>query len=137
MSAAADILTELSRRGVAIRVDGETIRLRPRAALDDGLLSRVQAHKPEILAVLSARSITCSSTCYEIEPGRWIHHPWDGCKTCLTPPPENRPQRVESVCRHCNGERACPCITCWNPVTDGPGDCAVCKGIGRVWQWLQ
>jgi len=137
MSAVADILEELSRRGVAVRLDGETIRLRPRSALDDALLARVRAHKPEILAVLSARPDTCSSTCYEVEPGKWIHHPWDGCKTCLTPSPEMPPREVESVCWHCNGERACSCGTCWNLVAGGPGDCAACKGIGKVWQWLQ
>jgi len=28
------------------------------------------------------RPATCRASCYEIEPDRWIHHPWDGC----TPP---------------------------------------------------
>lgn len=137
MSAVADILEELSRRSVTIRTDGETIRLKPRAALDDGLLACVKAHKHEILAVLSARPAPCSRNCYEIEPGKWIHHPWDGCKTCLTPLPEKPPQKVESICWHCNGEGACPCSTCWNPATSGLDDCAACKGTGKVWQWLQ
>ena len=97
MSAAAKILAELSRRGVAVRTDGGTLRLRPKAALDDGLLARVQAYKPDILGVLSARPTTCSPTCYEIDPGKWIHHPWDGCKTCLTPQPEKPTRKVESV----------------------------------------
>jgi hypothetical protein len=26
------------------------------------------------------RPATCATTCYEIEPGRWVHRPWDGCK---------------------------------------------------------
>ena len=81
MSAVADILAELSSRGVAVRADGETLRLKPKAALDDNLLARVQANKLDILATLSGRPATCSPTCYEIEPGKWIHHPWDGCKT--------------------------------------------------------
>lgn len=137
MSAAADILEELSRRGVDVRLDGETIRLRPRSALDDGLLSRVQTHKPEILAALSVRPVTCSPTCYEVEPGKRIHHPWDGCKTCQTPQPEKLARKVESVCWHCNGERVCSCSTCGNPATSGPGGCVACKGKGKVWQWLQ
>jgi hypothetical protein len=72
MSAVADILAELTSRGVVVRADGETLRLRLKAALDEGLLARVQAHKPVILAVLSGRPAACSSTCYEIEPGKWI-----------------------------------------------------------------
>jgi hypothetical protein len=52
MSAEADILAELSSRGVAVRVDGETLRLRPREALDDGLLTRVKDHKLEIIHLL-------------------------------------------------------------------------------------
>jgi tubulysin polyketide synthase-like protein len=134
MSVATDLLEELSRRGVAVRADGETIRLKPRVLLNEGLLSRVKAHKPEILAVLSALPARCSPTCYEIEPGEWIHHPWDGCKTCLTLSREKPLQKVESVCWHCNGERVCPCSTCWNPATGGPSDCAACKGTGKVWQ---
>lgn len=137
MSAAADILAELSRRGVTVRADGATLRLRPKAALDDGLLARVQAHKPDILAALSARADTCSSACYEIEPDKWIHHPWDGCRTCLARQPENPTRKMESMCWHCHGERACPCSTCRNPATSGPGDCSACKGTGKVWQWLQ
>jgi hypothetical protein len=112
MSAVADILAELTSRGVVVRADGETLRLRPKTALDDGLLARVQAHKPEILAVLSGRPAACSSTCYEIEPGRWIHRPWEGCKTRLTLQPEEPTRKVESVCWHCGGAGECDCITC-------------------------
>jgi hypothetical protein len=136
MSAVADILTELSRRGVSVRADGATIRLRPRAALDESLLVRVKAHKPEILAALLARPDPCSPTRDEIEPGKCVHHPSDGSKSFLTPLPEKPPQKVESVCWHCNGERACPCSTCWDPA-GGPENCAVCKGTGRIWQCSQ
>jgi hypothetical protein len=112
MSVANDILEELARRGVAIRVDGDTLRLKPKAAVDDGLLARLQAHKPDILAVFSASPATCSSTCYEIEPGVCIHHPWDGCKTCPTPQREKPTRKVESVCWHCGGNGECSCFTC-------------------------
>jgi hypothetical protein len=53
MSEVADILAELSSRGVAVRVDGEVLRLRPKAALDDDLQARVKDHKREIIHVLT------------------------------------------------------------------------------------
>jgi len=31
--------------------------------------------------ILDERAATCANTCYPVEPGRWIHHPWDGCTT--------------------------------------------------------
>ena len=34
-----------------------------------------------ILPVPHDRLETCAPTCYEVEPGKWIHQPWDGCKT--------------------------------------------------------
>jgi hypothetical protein len=64
MSAATDILEELTVRGVAAQADGETIRLKPRASLDDALLARLKAHKPEILAALSCRPALCSPSCW-------------------------------------------------------------------------
>lgn len=64
MSAATDILEELSRRGVTAQAEGETIKLKPKAPLDDSLLARVKAHKPEILAALSRRPVLCSPTCW-------------------------------------------------------------------------
>jgi hypothetical protein len=64
MSAVIEILEELSRRGVEAQADGETIRLKPRAPLDDALLARVKEHKPQILAALSRRPALCSPTCW-------------------------------------------------------------------------
>jgi hypothetical protein len=55
MTGAAETLTELSRRGVTIRVEGDNLRLGPRAALDDGLLARIREHKGEIIRLLAAR----------------------------------------------------------------------------------
>jgi hypothetical protein len=132
MSVAAEILEELSRRGVTVLADGETIRLKPRAPVDDGLLARVKAHKPEILAVLSSRPACCSSTCYEIEPGRWIHHPWHGCTTPM--PPAEVQLTAERPCSHCNGAGACDCITCGRFETHAvwkPGPCVPCRVKGR------
>ena len=53
MSAAQAILDDLARRGITIRLDGETLRLGPREALDDGLIARIKDHKPEILRALA------------------------------------------------------------------------------------
>ena len=55
MSVALEIFSELSRRGITVRVEGETIRLKPKSALDDGLVGRIREHKPELLAALRRR----------------------------------------------------------------------------------
>jgi hypothetical protein len=48
------ILDEMSQRGVTARIEGETLRLKPREALDDDLLARIKEHKPEIIRALAA-----------------------------------------------------------------------------------
>jgi hypothetical protein len=53
MSAAHSILSEITRRGIAVRVDGETLRFRPRVALDDNLVGRIKEHKAEIIRAIS------------------------------------------------------------------------------------
>jgi hypothetical protein len=131
MSAVTEILADLSSRGVTVRADGVMLRLRPKAALDDRLLARVQAHKPDILAVLSAVPAACSPTCYEIEPGKWIHHPWDKCETCLTPD-RGKLTQSESACGHCGGTDECDCITCGRFETVWrPGRCIPCEARRR------
>jgi hypothetical protein len=135
MSAAADILEELSRRGVAAQADGETIRLKPRAPLDDALLARVKEHKPQILAALSRRRALCSPTCYEIEPGRGIHHPWDGCKIPFTPLPLEPPGIAPVACRHCGGSGKCACVSCgcFEPhAVWKSGRCVLCEVSARA-----
>jgi len=52
MNAAHSILAEITRRGIAVRVDGKTLRLRPRLALDDDLVGRIKEHKAEIIRVV-------------------------------------------------------------------------------------
>jgi hypothetical protein len=126
MSAVA-ILSELERREVSVTADGDALVLKPRRALDDALLARVREHKPEIMRALTAHPATCATSCYEIDPGRWIHHPWDGCKTCPKPLTERR--KTETVCWHCTGERHCACSACW---TAGPRECVACKGTGKI-----
>lgn len=149
MSAAAvevsAILNELQRRGVNVTVEAGALVLKPRRALDSDLLARVREHKTEILAALATRPATCSPSCYEVEPGRWIHHPWDGCKTPL---PESTepivPNRADCgcpspVCRRCRlwGEH-CHCLakgTCWHCRGESAGEtgqCVVCEGTGQL-----
>lgn len=52
MTTAADVLTELQRRGVTVAVEGDTLCLRPKRVLDDGLLAQVRERKTEILREL-------------------------------------------------------------------------------------
>jgi hypothetical protein len=139
MSAVLEILTELARRGVVVRDKGDdTLGLRPKSALDPDLRARVLAHKPEILAMLRARPAACALTCYELEPGRWIHHPWDGCRTIA---PANPAQRVERTCWHCVGSdgkahKECTCLVCVDAGSRGPGICSICKGTGKTLTWV-
>jgi hypothetical protein len=86
VSQAAEILTELRRRGVIVAVDGDTLCLRPKHALDDGMLSRVREAKPAIFEALRNRlaeartgSAACGSPhcagCYHVGDGRKVHPP--------------------------------------------------------------
>jgi hypothetical protein len=134
MSQAAEILTELQRRGVIVAVEGDTLCLKPRRALDNGLLARVREAKPAILEALRNRPATCSPDCYEFEPGVWIHRPWTCCTTIKPEASESR-RKVVVTCWHCRGEKRCTCIACWQE--GGPGECVTCKGRGQVWRWVQ
>ena len=79
MTEAVAILTELQRRGVIVTVDGDTLCLKPRRALDDTLLARVREAKPAILETLRAGLAVCGSShcagCYDVGDGRKIHPP--------------------------------------------------------------
>jgi hypothetical protein len=131
---AVAILTELQRRGVMVAVEGDILCLKPRRALDDTLLARIREAKPAILEALRGRPATCSSDCYELEPGIWIHRPHTGCTTIKPEASESR-RKVSETCWHCRGEKRCACIACWQ--VGGPGECVTCKGCGRVWRWVQ
>ena len=52
MSAAHALLAELRARGVALRVVGDGIRFRPKAAVTPELLTRMAACKEELLALI-------------------------------------------------------------------------------------
>ena len=96
MSPMAEILSELAKRGVTVRADGDALKLRPTEVLDAALLSRVGAHKQEILEALRNRPM-CAPSCYEIEPGTWVHHPWDGCRTVPASQPVTSVPRENAV----------------------------------------
>jgi hypothetical protein len=131
VSQAAEILTELQRRGVIVAIDGDTLCLKPRRALDDTLLARVREAKPAILEALRGRPATCSPDCYELEPGIWIHRPHTGCIT-IKPEASGSQRKVAVMCWHCQGEKRCTCIACWQT-----GQCVTCKGTGQIWRWIQ
>jgi len=65
-----------------------------------------KAHLPDILP---RRPATCALTCYEIEPGRWIHHPWDGCKN---PMPSREPYLPPRADCGCDGRVCSKCFLC-------------------------
>jgi hypothetical protein len=132
VTAVTDILSELSRRGVMAVVDGNTLRLRPKSALDDVLLDRIRNIKPAVLEALRKRPATCAPSCYEIEPGRWVHHPADGCWTQPSSGPENI---LTAQCRHCDGNGECECPACTLRRTEKPVPCLMCQPAKRK-KWL-
>lgn len=79
MNQASEILTELQQRGVIVAVDGDTLCLKPKRALDDTLLARVRKAKPAILEALRTGLAACGSPrcvgCYDVGGGRKIHPP--------------------------------------------------------------
>lgn len=156
LSSTLAILIELRRRGVSVIADGDALVLKPKRAVDGELLALVREHKPDIIRALSVRPATCSPTCYEIEPGRRIHRPCDGCKTPLLEPIEPIvPTRADCgcdgpVCRrcwlcaehcsclpqgtcwHCRGEGRCGCTACWKGYAGETARCVVCEGTGKL-----
>ena len=104
--AAIEILAELQRRGVIVAVEGDTLCLKPRRALDDALLARVREAKPAILEALrdqpvksETESAMCGSShcagCYDVGDGRKIHPPRCGeeCRKWLERwQPKGKPQ---------------------------------------------
>lgn len=110
MTQAAEILTELQGRGISVTVEGDSLCLKPRRALDDALLARVRDAKPDILEVLRKRPTNCEVTLARI------------------------PATV--TCWHCGGSGECNCSACgvMKPsVTWAAGECVACRSRkGRV-----
>jgi hypothetical protein len=104
MTQAAEILTELQLRGVIVAVEGDTLCLKPRRALDDTLLARVREAKPAIMEVLRTRPAYSATI----------------------------PARIPTTttCWHCGGSGECNCSTCgvMKPsVVWAAGECVACK----------
>ncbi len=104
MTQAVEILTELQGRGVSVAVDGDTLCLKPKRALDSELLTRVREAKPAILAVLRQRPSDCG--------------------------PHSSRNAVTVPCWHCGGSGECNCSTCGvikPSVVWSMGECVACK----------
>jgi hypothetical protein len=143
MTQVAEILTELQRRGVTATVEGKTLCLKPKHAVDANLLARLREHKPEILDALSGRPMTGDASCYEsqLECQHCDGHGLCNCAACtlrrtdaavpcLMCRPDQRQiwlaaSRRDS-CWHCSGHRVCGCFLCVDPQTPKAGFCIVC-----------
>jgi hypothetical protein len=131
---ALELLAEVNGFGVEVRSNGSKLILDPAGKLPEELKERLREVKPELIATLRVRPETCAPSCYEIEPGRWIHHPWNGCTT--RPGKSDIASQVvgvmaETACQHCSGTGKCGCITCAFGMPVGQeGDCAVCTRRG-------
>jgi hypothetical protein len=128
------ILESLRSLGVTVAAVGpDRLRFEPASKIPSEMLPRIREAKPAILEVLRNQPAECSADCYEIEPRRWIHRPWNGCTT-IQPEAGEPLRKVQETCWHCHGEKRCDCIACWQ---GGPGECATCKGTGQVMWWVQ
>lgn len=155
--AAIEILETLQRLGISVEAIGpDRLRFQPASRIPTDLIPRIRESKAEILKVLSMRPATCAFTCYEIEPGRWIHRPWDGCKTLIAESAEAIiPTRADcgcngpvcrrcwlcaehcrclakEICWHCGGEGCCGCTACWKTHAGEVARCVVCHGTGKL-----
>ena len=66
MTSAAAIIDELNALGVALLAQGDKLRFHPRSAVPGDLLARLQAHKPELLAMLQpyrTARVSAAATC--------------------------------------------------------------------------
>ena len=145
MTGVEQIFAELERLGVTIRANGDILQAKPLSLINDDLKARIREVKPAILEALRNRGscltntgkgnrpVTCSPSCYEVEPGKWIHRPRAGCTTVMR---ESRPQQVRVTCWHCRGEKQCGCIACRTSVGGGPWGCVVCRASGEVLTWV-
>jgi hypothetical protein len=138
MSDLLQIVSRLEQAGGKLSLDGDRITYTiPKGSQEaHEILSQLREHRERVAELLRNREATCAASCYEIELGRRIHRPWDGCHTPTPSQPEGR--KSEAVCWHCGGERRCACSTCALEERGRPaGPCAACHGTGRVWTWIQ
>lgn len=126
------VLEEIEALGVEIFSQGGNLVIQPASRVPSELKERLRAHKAEVLAVLKPRPAACSPTCYEVEPGRWIHHPWDGCKIIQS---ARARSDAEGTCTHCDGAGKCPCPSCTLRLTSEAVPCHICHPMERQ-AWL-
>jgi hypothetical protein len=126
------VLEELRAIGVEVVPEGENLVICLASKVPPELKERLRAHKAEVLEALRSRPATCGPTCYEIEPGRWIHHAWLGCKTPLSL--ETADPEPPAECKHCGGTGECSCPACTLRRTEKAAPCLMCKPHKRqVW----
>jgi hypothetical protein len=129
---AETVIATVANAGGEMTVSGGRIRYRlPKNHPEkERILAGLREHKPEIIRLLSVRPQTCSSSCYEIKTECWIHHPWDGCKTCLAHFPASKTGNTLEMCWHCGGRGECACVSCGRYVTYPSwkaGPCVPCR----------
>jgi hypothetical protein len=131
---AVQILQTLQGLGVTVSVvDGGRLRFEPGDRIPADLIPTLRQAKPALLEELRRFPASCSSSCYEIEPGRWIHHPWDGCETSVS---ARQSTVVPGVnCKHCNGAGECSCPACTLRRIEAAVPCLMCQPRKRQ-AWL-
>jgi hypothetical protein len=137
---ALQILKELRDIGVEVVPRGEKLVIHPASKVPLELKERLRAEKSHVLVALKmeavsagARPTTCSPRCYEIEPGRWVHRAWDGCRTEPIPRPMEAAPQTE--CKHCGAAGQCSCPACTLHRTQHPVPCLTCQPLKRQ-AWL-
>lgn len=62
MGTAAELLNELSRRGVDVEARGDRLRYRPRSVVSPELAARIRSHKAELLSILTVERPAAASS---------------------------------------------------------------------------
>jgi TubC N-terminal docking domain len=78
---AAEILAELQAAAIAVRVDGDNLLCRPRAAVPAVLVDEVARHKPEIIALILEAPPTACPACHRMDYMPLGSH-WRRCWIC-------------------------------------------------------
>jgi hypothetical protein len=130
---AVEILRTLQNLGVTVSVvSGERLRFEPADRIPADLIPTLREAKPDLLLALRKRQATCAPSCYEVDRGRWIHHPWDGCTTVPSP---KWPDVAQTECKHCDGAGECSCPACNLRRTTEAVPCLMCQPRRRQ-AWL-
>lgn len=74
-----ELLTELNRRGIRLKADGDRLRFHPKSLVTADLLARMRACKGELLAALAEpgdSGVTDSRTLDHGVPDGWTRERW-------------------------------------------------------------